>query len=50
MDITNKIDLILNDEVATTTGDVAKVPQGTKKMFRKKKKKKKKDEELIEKA
>ena len=41
MDILEKIELFLGEEIsgtpATTTGDVAKVPQGTKVMRRKKK-------------
>lgn len=51
MYILDKINLMLDEEgetTGTTTGDVAKIPQGTKKMFKKKKKKKdgdcKKDE------
>ncbi|KFZ25650.1 MAG: hypothetical protein KQ78_02143 [Candidatus Izimaplasma bacterium HR2] len=40
MYILDKINLMLDEEgetTGTTTGDVAKIPQGTKKMFKKKK-------------
>ena len=42
MDILDKIDILIGEDgectAGTTTGDVAKVPMGTKKMKKKKKK------------
>ncbi len=54
MDLLDKIDMFVSEDgegagagVGTTTPDVAKVPSGTKKMFKKEKRKKKKEKERM---